>query len=305
MRVLAVDIGTNSVRYLVCDIDSHRRLSVIERGGEITRLGEDLHETGLLNLDAVQRTADVVAEIIGQAKRHHPERTLLASTSAARDAKNIQHFIEKMSERTGIVPVVLSGVQEAEAVYAGVAHEMPDVKEQAVIIDIGGGSTECIYHDDKNRLTFKSIDIGAVRMTDRFIKNDPPHKNELAETHSFVIAQFGNAIGPNHLSNLKCIGVGGTITTLPAILLEMKEYDRYKVHGYYLTRKDVRDILEKLSSIGLDERKRVPGLQPERADIIIAGIVILEAFLDLTGFDGLRVSDRGILFGLALQAAGT
>jgi exopolyphosphatase/guanosine-5'-triphosphate,3'-diphosphate pyrophosphatase len=305
MRVLAVDIGTNSVRYLLCDIDSRTRLSVLDRGGKITRLGQDLHETGLLKLDAIQRTANAVAEIIEHTKPLSPEKTLLASTSAARDAKNIRDFIDRMCERTGVLPVVLSGVEEAEAVYSGVTHEMPDVRERATIIDIGGGSTECIYHDGNGRLIFKSVDVGAVRMTDRFIRNDPPHPNELTETQSFVIPQFHSAIQPEHLSNLKCIGVGGTITTLPAILLGMRKYDHDKIHGYYLARQNVQDILERLSMIGLEDRKRVPGLEPERADIIIAGIVILNAFLDFAGFKGLRVSDRGILFGLALNATGT
>ncbi len=305
MRILAVDIGTNSVRYLICDVDSDGELSVIERGGEITRLGQDLHANGLLDHNAVERTARTAAEIVTRGKGLHVEKTLLAATSAARDAANSEYFVDRLRLSTGIELQILSGIQEAEAIYAGVTHEMPELQEKALIIDIGGGSTECIYHLDTGEVAFNSIDIGAVRMTERFVENDPPRKDELSEMHSFVINQFEERISAKDFSSLKCIGVGGTITTLPAIILGMTEYDRGKVHGYALKKREIRDVLEELSSITLTERKRITGLQVRRADIIVAGIVILESFLDFAGFDGLQVSDRGILFGLALKAAGT
>ena len=304
MRILAVDIGTNSVRSIICDIDDNGVISVVHRGGEITRLGQDLHATGALDPKAVERTADAVATIVDNAQKLNVEKTILAATSAARDAKNSQYFIQKIKERTGTVPEILSGMREAQTIYRGVVHEISDPCENLVILDIGGGSTECICHPVSGEITLNSVDIGAVRMTDRFIRNDPPRADELREMRSFVEKTFRDGVRSECLSGMKLIGVGGTITTLAAILLELEVYDHNKVHGYFMTRKAVGTTLERLASMDLEQRKFVAGLSPKRADIIIAGIVVLEAFLDFAEFNELRVSDRGILFGLALEASG-
>ena len=303
MRVLALDIGTNSVRYLVCDIAADTSISVVKRGGEITRLGEDLHRTGILDETAIDRTARAVAGAIAAAKKLHAENVVLAATSAARDATNSAYFLDRIKQITGVEAVILSGREEAEAIYRGVTHEMSEKGREAVVLDIGGGSTECIYHDENGRIAFHSVNIGAVRMTERFMKSDPPAEVELADMRSCVTSSFRGVIRPENFPGRQCIGVGGTITTLAAILLGMAKYDRERVHGHILTKADVIEAIRSLASMKLDDRKRVPGLQPARADIIVAGVVALEAFLDLAGFDSLRVSDRGILFGLALRAA--
>jgi exopolyphosphatase / guanosine-5'-triphosphate,3'-diphosphate pyrophosphatase len=304
MRILAIDIGTNSVRYLACDISPQGDVTVLERGGEITRLGEGIGSSGALKPEAIQRTANVIQQVINKREKLEIKKMILAATSAARDATNSSKFLQTIKDLTGFDPRILTGEEEAEAVYKGVTHELQGVATGSVIADIGGGSTEFIYPKNRVEIMFHSVDVGAVRMTERFILSDPPRKNELDDIRAYVIHELGKSFPQTDLAPLKCIGLGGTVTTLGAIHLRMRKYDHERIHGFEMSRSAVQQMLRRLAFITLDERKKVVGLQPERADIIIAGTVILDTVLDYAGKNFIRISDRGILFGLALMAAG-
>jgi exopolyphosphatase / guanosine-5'-triphosphate,3'-diphosphate pyrophosphatase len=304
MRILAIDIGTNSVRYLACDVSPAGGIVVIERGGEITRLGEGVDASGALKPQAIERTGSAIRQIIAKREGLDIRNMILAATSAARDAKNSNEFLKIIKDMTGFSPKILTGEEEAEAVYKGVIHELQGADADSIIADIGGGSTELIYPKGRDEIVFQSIDVGAVRMTERFIRNDPPLKNELDDIRVYVAAQFDRSFRKKDMVRLKCIGLGGTITTLAAIHLKMRKYEHERVHGFEMPRSAVLQILRSLSSMTLSDRNKVVGLQPARADIIIAGTIILDALLDFAAKDSIRVSDRGILFGLALIAAG-
>lgn len=304
MKVLVIDIGTNSVRYLVCDIYNKNNLKVIERGGEITRLGEGIDKLRILNEQAVKRTTDVIKNIIIRGEKFKVKKTNLFATSAARDAQNAKEFLQEIKSITGFLPEVLTGEEEAKAVFKGVTHELPGADTDSLITDIGGGSTEIVFPKRRDEIVFHSIDVGAVRMTERFLVNDPPLKTELDDLRAFITQELGKSLNKKDITKLKLIGLGGTITTLVAIHLKMRIYQHKKVHGFEMSRFVVQQILKTLSSISLSERRKVIGLQPERADIIVAGTVILDALLDFAEKNSFCVSDRGLLFGLALLAAG-
>jgi exopolyphosphatase / guanosine-5'-triphosphate,3'-diphosphate pyrophosphatase len=301
-RVGAVDIGTNSTRLLVADVDDGR-VADIERETRVTRLGEGVDERRRLLPVPIARVRNVLSDYRRTAERLGADRTLAIATSAIRDAENGEAFLGEIEWSYGFATRLLSGHDEALMTYRGVASER-GVGAGTVIVDIGGGSTELIAGEPDGVRWHDSLDIGSVRLTERFLHSDPPTGSELSACAAAVHALLAERV-PDEIRErtAAAIGVAGTITSLAALALGLDEYDRERVHGSHLTAAELSDQLDRLAAVPVAERRTLRPLDPERAPVIVAGAVIAHEVLSFFGLGELEISERDILDGAALAAA--
>jgi exopolyphosphatase/guanosine-5'-triphosphate,3'-diphosphate pyrophosphatase len=292
MRVAAIDLGTNTTRLLIADVNAER-VEEISGRTTITRLGEGVDARRRLLPLPIARVRNVLADYRRELESLGAERTLAAATSAVRDAENGEAFLGEIEWSYGFTTRLLTGEEEAELTLRGVGEAGHD----ALVVDIGGGSTELIGAG-----TRISTELGSVRLTERFLPSDPPTEDELdtlgAATRSVLAEQV-----PETLTARRAIGVAGTITSLAALDLGLLEYDRDRVHGHRLGDAAVKAQLERLAALPLAERRQVPGLEPERAPVIVAGAVLLREIMHHFGLASIEASERDILHGIALEAA--
>jgi exopolyphosphatase/guanosine-5'-triphosphate,3'-diphosphate pyrophosphatase len=285
VRVAAVDLGTNTTRLLVADVvDDH--VEEVRRESRITRLGEGVDARGRLLPVPIARVRNVLSDYRRTVEELGAERTLAFATSAVRDAENGEAFLGEIEWSYGFATRLLTGDEEAQLAQRGVGELAP----HTLILDIGGGSTELIVDD-----FHVSVDVGSVRLTERYLHTDPPTADELA-----ACAQ---AIELPALKPTAAVGVGGTVTTIAAQDLGLAEYDRTQVHGHVLTRDAARAQLERLAAMPLAERRELPAMEPERAPVIVAGAVILAETLDRYRLDAIEVSEFDNLDGAVRLAA--
>jgi exopolyphosphatase/guanosine-5'-triphosphate,3'-diphosphate pyrophosphatase len=280
MIVAAVDQGTNTTRLLVADIGDGR-VEELHRETRITRLGEGVDSRHRLLPLPIARVRNVLTDYRRTAESLGAERTLLVATSAVRDAENGEAFLGEIEWSYGFSTRLLSGDEEAELTKRGVG----ELGAATLLVDIGGGSTELVLGDFHT-----SLAMGSSRFTERYGEDVPA----LEEATRKLLPE---------LEPQDAVGVAATITTLAALDLGLEQYDRERVHGHLLTRDGARAQLERLAALPLDERRRVPALDPERAPVIVAGAAILVAILDAYDLPAIRASERDILDGAALAAA--
>ncbi len=305
-RVGAIDCGTNTIKLLVADLDpATGEEHTLVRELRIVRLGQDVDRTGRLADEALERTFAAVDEYAAIIREHDVERLRFCATSASRDASNSDVFMAGVRERLGIEPEVVSGDVEAQLTYDGATRSLPDVPAPVLVVDIGGGSTELILGGGHgNVLAAKSLDVGSVRITERLMPSDPPTAEELAAATRAIDEALDEL--PHHGVHLDraatVVGVAGTITTVAAVLLELTEWDRDRVHHARLPVVDVHALTERFTAMTVAQREelRVP---PGRSDVIGAGALILDRVLRRTGAETLLVSDSDILDGIAWSVA--
>lgn len=302
MRVAAIDIGTNSVLLLIAEREGDRVVRVRDIA-TITRLGEGVDQTGRLSAAAVTRTLACLQQYADTIRGEHVDRVAAVGTSAMRDAAGGSDFVAQAAAILGTAPEVISGDREAALTFAGALTAL-EATGQIAVFDIGGGSTEVIVGDRVGQSgslrDAVSLDIGSVRLTERHLKSDPPTDEELDAVRADVAAALRDA---PPLGGLPLVGVAGTITTLAAVANAIDPYDGSAVHGSLLTRDDLASLLERFTSCSLEQRCRLPGLHPKRADVIIAGTVIADAICESAEAPSLIVSDRGVRWGLAQELA--
>jgi len=301
VRVCAIDIGTSSVRGLVADLQGAGRIRVVHREGEITHLGQMLSRTGFLIPPAIQRTAEAVEKIVAKAKNLGAERFKLVATSAARHATNPEDLKDRIRELTSLEATVISGLEEARYICEGVLSSLDIGGKRVLMADLGGGSTELIFVRPGEEPVLKSVHAGALTVTESFFRYDPPLPKELSRAFNHARDLLREACAGLLSGIEELIGLGGTITTIPAMLMEMEKYDPARVHNYVVPREEVEWTLHRLAMLPLWDRTTVKGLEVARAGIIVGGLVIVKALLEVTGFDKLRVSDEGILLGIVLS----
>lgn len=296
----AIDIGTNSTRLLIADF-SDQVMKVIDKRVEITRLGEGVDERRILSKEAMARTVLTTSAFVKMAKEKGAKEIAIIATSAARDAKNLADFEEMIAVKTGCDLRVLSGQEEAQTAFAGATYRLAK-GTQALVMDIGGGSTELILGRSGQIQLAKSFDFGSVRLTEMFLKGDPPQETEIKAMIDYVEFQahdlFEQAKSWGHPPS---IGVAGTITAVASISLVMKEYDPNLIDGFRLTISEVKRIFNLLVKMSLKERKTVIGLEPKRADIIIGGVAILYSLMNGLGLIEIIVSECDILDGIIIS----
>lgn len=309
-RVAAVDIGTNSVRLLVAEVsvkNGEPELETLQRIMRITRLGRGVDERGRLEDEAVERTAAVLRdyrEIIG---RENVEAWVVAATSAARDAANADEFLRLAEDIMGREPRVVTGEEEARLSFSGATYDLGELAPGSgpvLVADIGGGSTEMIVGTDGKILETHSLDMGCVRMSERFLEADPPLAEELERMEAHVSALLEPVKeGILESSPELMVGLAGTVTTLSGIRLGLSSYDGEAIHHSRLTRDEVEELYGSLASLPLEERRDFMGLEPGRADVIIGGAGVLAVLLRELSFESLLVSEKDILDGLVIAEA--
>ena len=290
MRVAAVDLGTNTTRLLVADVEDGRVEDVVRRE-EITRLGESVDRRRILLPTAMARVRNVLVDYRREAELLGAERVLAVGTSAVRDADNGEAFLGEVEWSYGFTTRLLSGDEEAGMTLAGVASDGP-VAPRTLVVDIGGGSTELVLVGDAGVEATLSTDAGSVRLTERFLPSDPPHGEELAACEAHV-----RSLLPR-LAIDRAIGVAGTVATAAKV----ERGGALSVHGDRLGRASVGAILERLAGLPLAERERVAGLASARAPVIVAGLVVLHEILAYYDLTEVTVSERDLLDGAALAA---
>lgn len=303
MRVAVVDLGTNSTRLLVADVEDGR-LAEVERRTRVTRLGEGVDASGVLAEAAVERVLTAVGDYRRSIDALGADRTVAVATSAVRDAANGDAFRAALRRRCGIDARTISGDEEARLTFLG-ATRGRDVLGETLVHDIGGGSTEFVIGVPGVAPHFHvSTQAGSVRQTERHLASDPPPPAELAALAGEVRAIIEGAV-PAALRREtdQCVAVAGTATSLAAIDQRLDPYDPERVDGYRLSFASAEGILATLAELPLADRRRVPGLHPDRAPTIVAGAVILVESMRAFGLDSVEVSEADILHGAALEAA--
>jgi exopolyphosphatase/guanosine-5'-triphosphate,3'-diphosphate pyrophosphatase len=304
MRVAVVDIGSNSTRLLVADVQSARSVTELERRSVVTRLGHGVDAQGSLSQEAADRTFEVLAGYREAIQTLACERNLAVLTSAVRDASNGPQFSERVSS-LGLDAKVLSGDEEAELTFLGTMSGREQSGEPGVVIDIGGGSTEFVVGHDHTPTFHTSLQAGVVRMSERHIHADPPLEPELRALRADVRETFATGLpAPLRASVSRGIAVAGTATSAAAIDQELDPYDPAKVHGYPLQKSTVEGLLSQLASMTEDQRRQVRGLHPDRAPTIVAGMILLSEAMGAFGLSAVEVSEHDILRGGALRLAG-
>ncbi len=300
MRVGVVDLGTNSTRLLVADVEG-TDVREVERKLAITRLGEGVDSRRKLLPTAIARVRNVLVDYRRDLEALGAERTLTIATSAVRDAENGEAFLGEIEWSYGFTTRLLTGEEEALMTYLGVSNGRGPVNG-TLVIDVGGGSTELVLGGDDGVAFHTSLDLGCVRLTERFIHGDPPTPTDIADCRNATRALLAERV-PDDVVPSSGIGVAGTVTTLAAIELGLDEEDPALIHGHKLTAERVEADLRDLSLLTVAELARIPAITPERAPVFVAGITVVAETMRYFGLTELEISERDILHGAALAAA--
>jgi len=305
-RYAAIDIGTVTCRLLIADKCAHTLIER-ERCCAITNLGEGVDATGFLKQEAMQRVATEIARFKTIIEAHKDasckEISLIATaTSAARDAKNSAEF-STLLKGLGIQLTIIPGEREAELSFIGASHSFPG--EKLLVVDIGGGSTELAFGlagntPEKN----VSFDVGCRRITERFLKSDPPTNAKLEQARKWINQQFSDFFANLAQSDFvldRLVGVAGSATSAVSVYQKMEVYDSSRVHKTVMDKKQLLSVYESLRILPLEARRNVIGLEPERASVVVAGLLILCQILDLAEQSSITVSESDILQGIILS----
>ena len=305
MRVAALDLGTNTFLCLIAEISDTggaRTLKIIQDESRVVRLGEKVHEKRAFVPAALARAETCLKEFAAIIHKNNVDKVVATATSAARDAKN-GHELIALGKALGIPIYIIEGEKEARLSFDGAVSGLAEKDPQALktknilVVDVGGGSTEMIFSHPGSKLKSTSFDVGCVRLTEMFLKSDPVAPNELAALDAYAkktMAPYGR-VEPDVI-----VAVAGTPTTLACVDQKI-DFNESKVEGFILTREKLQELSKELGAMPLEKRKTVKGLDPLRADVIIAGCSLLTAALNCTNKNQMRVSTRGVRFGVALH----
>ena len=307
-RVAAIDCGTNSVRLLIAE-QAEPHFTELDRDLILTRLGQGVDATGRFDPDALTRTLDAVSDFAARIKRADADGVRFVATSAARDASNRDAFFSGVRERLGVDAEIISGDEEARLSFTGALSAARDVSWPVLVMDIGGGSTELVLGRPTQPsgdgpgvveiLAAKSLDIGSVRIRERFLHSDPPSPDQVREASDYIDSLLDGSGVPIETAG-EWIGVGGTATSLGAINLNLDAYDRARVHGSTMTRDEVQGMASRLLRTPVADVLKIPTMQPKRADVICAGALIAARVGVRCPVD-LGISEADILDGIVLD----
>ena len=298
-RVAAVDQGTNSTRLLVAE-PRESGFEELARDMVITRLGQGVDATGRLAPDALERTLEVIARYVRRARALHVERIRVGATAAVRDASNADAFERPVRELAGTPPEIVSGDEESRLSFLGATRGL-DAPAPFLVLDIGGGSTEFVLGTERP-IDAISMQMGSVRLTERFVRGDPPAAADLDRMRAAVGELLDDVEHAIPITDARTfVAVAGTSTTVQAIALGLGSYDPERIHRTRLSRADAERVASRLAVMTTAERAALPVMAPGRADVIVAGSVILVEVMERFGFDEALVSETDILDGLVLD----
>jgi exopolyphosphatase/guanosine-5'-triphosphate,3'-diphosphate pyrophosphatase len=301
-RLAGVDVGTNTIRMLVADVDNLHQVTPLAQGREMARLGEGMGRTGRLSDAAMARGLKCLEGFAETLAAQAPEATRAVATSAVREAGNGPEFVRQVRERTGIDVQVIDGEEEARLSALGAAGSLVGPADDLLVLDIGGGSTEFVLKRGGVLVARVSVPIGVVMLTERFLASDPPKPHELYDLDEHlrdrmreVRARLGD------VGNVRLVATAGTPTTLAAIDMEMAVYDPARVNNHPMTLARVEELFDKLASVPLAERAGITGIERGREDLIVSGCAVLYRVMHDWQFGGVTVSDWGLREGLVLD----
>ncbi|MEC7909515.1 MAG: Ppx/GppA phosphatase family protein [Actinomycetota bacterium] len=290
----AIDCGTNSTRMLIAN-----KSETLDRQMKITRLGQGLDQSGELSNQAMSRVIDVLKDFRRSLDKHEVSEVRMVATSAARDASNSEDFFNKVESTLGVRPELLTGEEEGRLSFQGAIAELDPSLGPFLILDIGGGSTEFVFGSEKAENVYSS-QIGCVRLTEEFFDNDPPLPEELHACLSVVGGHVDDALReiPNIGDEVTLVGLAGTVSCIAAIEIGLEKYDREKIHHFHLSKDAVEDVFRTLATENKFERMSNPGLEKDRADVIVAGTAILVKVMRQLQLTECLVSESDIMDGI-------
>ena len=301
-RYAVIDVGSHSVLINITEKDEKGALKTLLDSSIITELGEGLKETGVIKQEAMERTIPALRDFMDKVKEHNVKEVVAIGTMALREAKNSKEFIEKIEKDLDLKIQVISGEEEARMSHLAVVAGLGIKDEDIVIFDIGGGSTEFIFSKGYETSKRFSINVGALILTDGFLKSDPVKKQELEGLVACLDETFAKIEFPEKVD--KVVGMGGNVTSMTAVEFQLAQYDPDVVQGATLEHSAVERQMELYLRKTVEEKRSIVGLQPKRADTILAGAAILYSLMKKLGVGSILVSDRGIRHGIMFDRFG-
>lgn len=299
MAIAAIDIGTNSVKLLVATPGKGKSLELLAEEVSPTRIGERVSLTGELTEAAMARTLPVLQKFAMRAAELGAKEVRAVGTSALRDATNRDEFVRRAWEHAGVRVQVISGEDEARLTFLGAMSGLRG-RRPTLVLDVGGGSSEVILGGQRGPQQRISLDVGAVRLTERFLRHDPIPMEEWLAMMSWLRTELGKKLRRLDTEGCRVIGVGGTFANLASMHMKLARLDPARIDGCRLRQRDVRNLVAELRGMRQEHRKSFPGLEPDRADIIVAGLSIVDALISALTKRVLNVSRRGLRHGLLL-----
>lgn len=303
--IAAIDVGTNTIKMAVGTIDPDGSMRIVADESVIARIGEGVDKSGEISDSALDRSIDVVKKLIDMARSYSVDNIRIVGTSALRDAANREDVVRRFTDTLDVELEVLSESDECRLSYLAVAHDpiLGDFNGSQLTFDIGGGSTELTFGSVHEISWGKSVKIGAVRLTERFINSDPPTNAELQAVAAFADEAIRGVVGNLRVS--RAVGIGGSIINIARVWRGVPAGRTEDVHGIEMRLSDVECVRSRMAAMSLNERKRVVGLDTDRADIIVAGAIIVERILRMIATDVVRVSICGLRHGVLREMLGT
>lgn len=289
-----IDVGTNTCILLIAQIDN-QQFKILHEQMELVRLGQGLIQTQSFHPDAIERALTTFKNFEQIIQKHNCDAIHYIGTEACRVAKNFSNFNQELQKQIGRQIHRISGDDEAELIFKATAHDFKHIPKPWLILDIGGGSTEFILAEQNKQA--QSMPFGSVKLFEKFIHSDPPKPNEIKDLKEFVKSQIQNHDFLNNTSEFTLIATAGTPTTLLALHQNMTDYQASEIHGKQMTTQNLNSQCERLSQINFEQRSKIPLLPPKRADVILAGMSILQAVCEHFNLNKFYVSDRGLRYG--------
>jgi exopolyphosphatase/guanosine-5'-triphosphate,3'-diphosphate pyrophosphatase len=306
-RSAFIDIGTNTVLCLIAELRDEGRFRVLADLAEISRLGQGVDQSRFIGAEGEERSREVLERYLATCKNLGVGEITAVGTSALRDARNSREVRERWRQEIGLSVRVISGDEEAAYSFLAVQRGLTLGAPEILVIDIGGGSTEFIRGNENGVARALSIDIGSVRLTERFFHSDPVREDECAALVAAIdrdLIPVGKALGDSS-TQVTLVGIAGTFTTLAAVEKQLAHYSHSAVHGACLKRAEVKRQVRLFQSKTIAERKMIPGLEAKRADVILAGAWLTERIMTSFGAEEIVVSDQGVRYGLLYECLAT
>jgi exopolyphosphatase/guanosine-5'-triphosphate,3'-diphosphate pyrophosphatase len=300
-RVASVDIGTNTILLLIAEVDEARIEPLYERE-TVVRLGEGVQERRILSQKAMKRGLQTLAKYLEQCQAMKVQKIFAIGTSALREANNSKVFLKMVKEKLDLSIEIISGKEEAHLSFLAVMRDLKEMEKPILVVDVGGGSTEFILGKDSRITQWVSLPLGSVRFTEQFLLSDPVQEGEWGKMEKEIRKLFINI--PRPREPLSMVAVGGTATTLASVEQGLEEFVTEKIHHFVLKKQALRNQLFLYRSRTIDERRKIPGLPPPRADVILAGGAILYMAMDELNCSSVLISCHGVRYGLLYKRLG-
>ena len=290
-----LDIGSNSIKFFLFSVEDGKAKTILEKNN-ISRLGEGLLKTGILSDEAMDRNIIALKEFMEQAEKENVEEISAVGTMCLRTAQNSDVFLKRAKDEFGLTIKVISGKEEARLSYLAVLSTIGNTDKNVVVFDTGGGSTEFIVGKGTELKDSVSLGLGAIFPTNEYLLSDPVTDEELQNMLNHLMKFFSEKI-PNKNADF-LVGIGGTVTSMAAVMHKMVKYDPKIIQGSQMTLAEVKKQIEMYQSKTIEERKQIPGLQPKRADVILGGAGIIKTIMEIFQIESFTISDRGLRHGL-------